>query len=73
MPICPPKTDEQRDRWENQVGKALKDWVTRIMAHDGISRAHARELVLHRITLLDTSADIEFLEQPPRLPGPRSL
>jgi hypothetical protein len=49
MPVCPPKSQEQRDetsRWELVVGKALKDWTTRMMQSEGVTRAEARQIVL---------------------------
>jgi hypothetical protein len=45
MPVCLAKNPEQREheyRWELVVGKELKDWATRVMRRDGISRKEAR-------------------------------
>lgn len=52
MPVCPPRSAENRarDRWEYVVGKALKDYVTVVMAsRRGLSRAEARKIVLQEI------------------------
>lgn len=57
-------------RWENRAGKALKDWVSFIMKHQGLTRAEARELVLRKLEARDgrirrasviSFADGEFL------------
>jgi hypothetical protein len=56
MPICLAKTPEQReheDRWELIVGKELKDWATRVMKRDGISRKEARMYLLNKINSMD--------------------
>ena len=56
MPVCPQISPEDRakmDRWENVVGKALKDWVTRIMERDGKTRSEARGTVLAAIQIAD--------------------
>jgi hypothetical protein len=59
MPVCPPRTPEERksDRWENVVGKALKDWVTRVMKRDGSTRDEARATVLAAIQGADATQD----------------
>lgn len=60
MPVCPPISPENRakiDRWELVVGKALKDWVTRVMKNEGLTRAEAREVILERIRELDPVKD----------------
>lgn len=56
MPICPPKLSEERaitERWELVVGKALKDWVTRVMRTTGKTRAEARYAILEKINSAD--------------------
>lgn len=56
MPVCLAKTPEQReheDRWELIVGKELKDWATRVMKRDGISRKDARVYLLNKINSMD--------------------
>jgi len=54
MPICPPRSSKEResDRWENVVGKALKDWVTRTMEKRSLTREQARKHVLDEIKIL---------------------
>jgi hypothetical protein len=53
MPVCPPRSAEERksDRWENVVGKALKDWVTATMVKRGVTREEARKIVLDDIKI----------------------
>lgn len=58
MPSCPPKTDNDRNRWENVAGKALKDWVTRVMLKEGKTRDEARKVVLERITAANVQDSI---------------
>lgn len=53
MPICPPKTPKDRDRWEEIAGKALKDWVTRVMKTTHKTRAEARYAILKKINGAD--------------------
>jgi hypothetical protein len=54
MPICPPRPKEERkkDRWENVVGKALKNWVTAVMEKRGVTREVARKIVLDDIKII---------------------
>lgn len=54
MPECPPRSEAERtsDRWENVVGKSLKDWVTAVMATRKITRDEARKVVLTEIKAL---------------------
>jgi len=53
MPICPPKSAEKRatesSRWEHVVGKALKDWTSRVMKTTRMTRAEARQAILEKI------------------------
>jgi hypothetical protein len=62
MPYTAPKTPEEREhakntehgwRWELVVGKELKDWATRVMVRDGISRKEARQYLLKKIERMD--------------------
>jgi hypothetical protein len=39
-----------KTRWEHVAGKALKDWVTRVMIQTGKTRAEARVAILDKIT-----------------------
>ena len=60
MPSCPPISAEERakiDRWELVVGKALKDWATRIMENTGMTRAEARGVILRKIAEMDPQQD----------------
>jgi hypothetical protein len=65
MPVCPPKSPKEResDRWENVVGKALKDWITSVMKRDKLTRAEARVKVLLQIKQLAT-VDSDIVEEP---------
>lgn len=53
MPVCPPKSAEERanerNRWESIVGKALKDWTSRVMMQTHMTRAEARQAILEKI------------------------
>lgn len=50
MPDCPPKASEERGtRFELQAGKAVKDWVTRVMKQTRMTRREARIVVLEKI------------------------
>lgn len=50
MPVCPPKTDKDRGRWEYVSGKAVKDLTTAVMMSEpGMTRADARGRVLAAI------------------------
>jgi hypothetical protein len=53
MPDCPPRSADERkgDRWENVVGKALKDWVTAVMVKKSLTRDQARLYVLGEIEM----------------------
>ncbi len=56
MPPMPTLTSEDRakiTRWEHVVGKALKDWTTRIMIQQGVNREEARQIALKRIEQMD--------------------
>ncbi len=59
MPDCPPKTEADRKRWENVVGKALKDWTTALMRF-GMTRAEARDIVLSDIQRQTERVNFEF-------------
>lgn len=69
MPDCPPKTDEQRKRWENIVGKALKSWTTALMGF-GMTREEARGVVLSEIELQTTLVGARLREQKKEQPNP---
>lgn len=49
MPVLTPEERAKNTRWENVSGKALKDWVTRIMLQNRMTRADARIVVLCHI------------------------
>jgi hypothetical protein len=59
MPNCPPKTDAQRNRWENVIGKALKDWTTTLMQF-GMTREEARDIVLSDIKRETARVEFDF-------------
>jgi hypothetical protein len=45
MPVCPPRSEQDRTRFEHVAGKLLKDWASSIM-REGHTRAEAREMIL---------------------------
>ncbi len=56
MPAMPVLTAEDRakqTRWENRVGKSLKNWVSFVMKDQGLTRTEAREIVLKKIESKD--------------------
>ena len=62
MPVCPPKTDADRKRWENIVGKALKSWATALMQF-GMTRDEAREIILTEIGTMTERVNADFEEK----------
>lgn len=67
MPDCPPISPEERaatERWERVVGKALKDWVTRVMKRDNKTREEARATVLAAIQIADYISEDWICSQP---------
>ena len=42
-----------RTRWESRAGKALKNWVSFMMKHQGLTRAQAREIILRKLESKD--------------------
>jgi hypothetical protein len=62
VPNCPPKTDADRNRWENVVGKALKDWTTALMGF-GMTRKEARVCVLSEIEFQAAAAAARLREK----------
>lgn len=56
-------------RWENVVGKAVKDWTTAIMASRGVTREDARQVVLgfiREVTEELTAATTDSMTFPPK-------
>jgi len=56
MPVCVPRTEKDRTRFEHVVGKLLKDWASTIM-QDGYTRAEARAMILEEIKSKKHSPD----------------
>ena len=62
MPNCPPKSDADRRRWENIVGKALKTWATALMQF-GMTRDEARDIILAEIGTMTERVNADFEEK----------
>jgi len=62
MPVCLPKTDADRKRWENVVGKALKNWATALMQF-GMTRDEARDIILSDIQRQTERVRFEYEEK----------